>query len=1391
MKYKALLLLVLLTGLLAAENITPGMLLFKTSAPLDQIKSGRTGLAVFDSYLDALGTYQIKPLKAMPGNRWFSAHVSSDPDWQAVKSGSLSFPGIDHIQPNYLNEFHIAPNDPLYTQQFHYVTNTPQAWNMTTGSQTVLVGIVDSGVLADHADLTANIYINPNEIPDDGIDNDGNGYIDDWRGWDFADAPELINSAIGDYVDRDNDPTDENFHGTHVAGIVGAVGNNGIGIAGVAWNVKILPIRAGFRTTGGEGYLQDDDAAAAVIYAADMGCNVVNMSWGDANYSPIIGDACQYAYDMGVTLVASAGNNPGPYLSYPAKLSTVISVGAVNKTRNLAGFSSWGVDMDLVAPGEAVLSTYKLESDQLYFEQSGTSMSSPFVVGAVALLLSLHPGLTPEEVRTRLCNSTTDLGPVGFDPQYGHGLLNVQALLESVSPPLVSISYPYEQAGVSASVPIIGTIQAEDFFRYSVMFTNKQVPTILDWLDVTNHTNNPVYHTQPVNNATIAQFYIPELFPEGNYSIRIQYETRNGRKYNTYRNVLYDCSLPELREETLAPHFRYDGQNIRYYATAIFNEDVRSELRITASDGSTHLCHSALLDSLQVWALPQDLPQGPIDIVIRATNSSNLTFVSATIPNFLNIAYESVPNYGFIGQNIGQARVPLSKMHDYNGDGTPEYIAMNLPTSGIGNALVYQPEAGGHVVKHDFQDNFWLLDSGNTNAIGQEMLILRGDTAELYDTQTTHTYPNLNIWSDTAISGGTLSDYNGDGVDDILLVKNLTAERVVQAYRRISDSEIEAKNTLHNTTPTSVRNTFVPTIIVKNFDNDTYRDILTADTDGDLMMFEIRNDNVVDQTWTYRMPVTNTYSLTSGDYDGDNRQEFFVGGYVTDILNPHLNFWFLQGFKSTGNNAYASMGNLTINNVQSQNSIQSFDLDNDGKDEIILALSPNLYVLKYVDGNFKPIFYGNSFRSYQCLAYRDANDRTYFLTNYQVDPDSIVAREWTTDDPFTGPQTPANLFAKALDHQTISLTWIANGADSYRLYRMDEENNLIIYDGIIAPEYIDTDVLVGKTYRYAVAAVHSSYSPPESHPCLWVSATPNYAPVLQEIRMIGPLELRMTYDQRLADSVLNPGCYEVDNGIGTPVSVNNIAGQNGLLLRFATPFQASASPYTIMLKNFTGLTGVGPLETEHIFEYEEDTQAPGIVSAAVSADRKSVDILMSEPISADNPNPLHLLNYQLFSPPSDPDNAIVSVAHDSDHLVLTFRHQLRFSNQAYQVSIFNIADLCGNVISQQYNTARLYPGEITDLKKIVTYPNPVKTAKDSWCAFINFPNGKQGNIRIFNSAGDLVYKSVIGPFDSSLNNVSWRWALTNNDSKKVASGVYFWVIEMDGESARGKIAVIR
>lgn len=1370
-----------------AQEITPRQMIIKTSQAIS-IRGDRTGLTDFDTFLNRLGAFNLRPLRGMPSERYYLVDLGEELDWQNLDPSQYSFGGIEYIQPNRLNKLHLNPNDPLFPLQQHHLCAVQEAWNYTTGSPLIVVGVIDSGVLREHPDLAANMYINPNEV-EDGTDSDGNGYIDDWCGWDFADAPEMADQALGDFLDPDNDPTDENFHGTHVSGIIGAVGNNTQGIAGVCWNIRIMPLRAGFRTTQGSGYLQDDDAAAAIVYAADNGCHVINMSWGDPNYSPIIADACNYAYNKGVTLVASAGNDPGPILSYPAKLSSVISVGAVNKYKNLAGFSSYGTDLDLVAPGEQILSTYKNNPDELYMEMSGTSMSAPYVTGSIALLLSLQPGLSPQEVRARLLSSTEDIGTLGFDQFFGHGLLNTQRLLENLNPPIVNVTYPYDQLGVTEAFDIMGTVYGVDFFRYSVMYTTKSAPTALDWYDVASHTNQPQFYYQPVQNGVIASFNLMNDFPEGQYLIRIIYENSSGKKYHHNFTVRYDCSAPTLVTESLFGFKRYDKQNLRYYVSAKFSEAVHSELKIVASDGSVYHSHSAIMDSLQVWALSPTIAEGNIDISIYATNISNLVYQSETIPAFMNIQYEMVPAHGYVSTPVGAARVPLPRTFDFDGNGIKEYVSMDLPTTGYGNVSIMEPSPVGHIQTHTFNANFWPLDLGNTTGTEQEFLYLSADTAMLMKAKPQSVYPDTVVWSDTSISGGVIADFTGDGNKDLLMVKNLTNARVIQTYARNSSGVMVARNILTNNTPTSLRNTFVPTILVENLDNDAYPDIVTADTDGDLMIFEVYNNSNQNMTWTKRLPVGNTYYLCAGDFDGNGRKDFMAGGYFRDILNPDMNFWYFEAFKSQSDDSYTSMGNIMFNDILSQNAISAIDLDDDGKDEIVLAISPNLYVLKYVDGAFVPQWYGESFRTYQIASWRDADNKAYFLTNAKAQPDTVIAVQWTADIPFNGPATPTNFIATAMSANSVKLSWIDSGASYYRIYRKDENDSIIIFEDITGTEYTDTGLIAGKPYQYSIVAIDMSYTPSESIPSLWYSAIPNSPPLILSLSMVTASELRIIFDQRMPSSNLNPGLYQVDHQMGNPYTVNYIQDQHGFQLRFRDAFPVIDSSFVLTFKNVKGMTGVAATINSYSFEYIPDNDPPRVLSTNVMSDHKRVEIIFSEALHELSAGILS--NYTLQSPSNDRDNSLVSLIVDADKVTLKLNEKLKYANQPYYIVVNGISDLAGNPISANHNIARFGISDIKDLSKVVTFPNPVRSREQQSIAFLNFPPNKKGSIQIYNSAADLVYQGSIGPFTPENNNITWRWNLKNNDNQSVSSGVYFYVIEMDGEHKRGKIALIR
>ena len=1389
------LLLFLCLGIFVFAEITPGQLIFKTTIPVE-IKGTQTGLSAFDNFLSQKGVTQIKPIKGMHQPTYYLASVSEVPPAEVLEQ--LSFPGIQYVQPNYLRKLHSTPNDPLYGQQYHYISSIPAAWNYTVGSNYVKIGIVDSGMLIHHPDLWQNLAINTKEIPDNGIDDDHNGYIDDWCGWDFTDAPEMAGNALGDFLDQDNDVEDENFHGTHVSGIAGAVGNNGIGVVGVCWNVGILPIRAGFRTLDNQGFLQDDDVSAAIIYATDNGCNVINMSWGDPNYSAIIADACEYAYNKGVVLVASAGNDAGPGLSYPAKLSTVISVGSINIAKQLSTFSSYGDDLDLVALGERVLSTYKLTTDEQYFYMDGTSMSAAFVTGAVALLLSLHPGLSPAEVKARLISATDDLAPVGFDIRTGHGLLNVKKLLDNLDPPFLEITSPQDQLGISGSVPIIGSVYGSDFANYTVAYKKEKDQNDTNWKDVTEHIETLTKYSQPVHNDTLAIFYIPNNFPEGKYLLRLQYEKtlHNMNRYNIYRTVIVDRTPPVLRTETISYFTRWTKLNLEYYIAANFDEMVNAQLRITASDGLIYNVYSSLADSIQIWKLPSSIPEGMIDVQFIATNIAGLTFVSDIFTNFLNIHYYLISQYGYTKEIIGPPQKPLLRKRDYNGNGIAEYIAMEIQASGYGSVKAFEPHPGGHIVTNDFGDSFWPVDIGSTYTTGSksELLLLRGENAEMWLTPIGGNYPSncndsLVIALDTGIAGGVMADYDNDGKTEILLVKNLPAERVIQAYKRVSSGALAPRNTISNPTSTYSRNNFVPTIIVDNFDGDNYPDILCADTDGDVMIFEIINATQHQLCWTTRLPIGNTYSLTAGDFNGDGHKDFFVAGYVTDIVNQNLNFWLGEGFRNIGNNNYTSMGSIMFNEVSSMNSITSDDLDQDGCDEVILAITPNLYVLKYINGKFVPIFYDVSSNNYQVSTWEDENGIIRILGNVKTVGDNPALAEWTPEEPFTGPPTPANLTVKPLNESSIKVSWTSTGAPEYALYRKDEEGNVTrnILTGVTS--FTDTNLQQGKVYKYAIASCDPSYTPSESNRGPWIEGIPLPKPELVQITFAGQKELRLFFNQEMPGAIINPACYYVSNGMGNPISANSISANSGVQLRFRNNFPAIDSLFVLELRNIYGISGVEPETPFYYFAYIEDIIPPEITGVKVLPSKQEITIQFSEEISSSSA--LYPANYNLHCPKNDPDNKIVSVSHSVDTVTIKFAEKLKFSNYAYYLEVNNITDLAGNLISPQGNLVRFSIQNLDNLENLNVYPNPVTSKHSPQVTFINFPVNKKGKIAIYSSSGQLVFQDDIGPFSVENNNITYTWNLRNNNQRPVSSGIYFYVVEMGGKIKRGKLAIIK
>ncbi len=336
-----------------------------------------------------------------------------------VQAALAKNPKIEFVEKDFIAQAVGSANDPYYSSEWHLaMIQAPGAWDVTTGTASTVIAVLDSGANYSHPDLQGKLLA---------------GY---------------------DFVNGDSDPSDDNGHGTGVAGTAGAASNNSTGVASVAWACPVMPLKV-LDAAGSGSY---SNIAKAINYAADNGARVINLSLGAPSSSLTLQNAVDYAWNKGVVIIAAAGNSGNNTPFYPAACNNVIAVSATNSSDVMTSWSNYGSYVDVSAPGESILTTWG--SDYSYV--SGTSFSSPVVAATVALMISIQPKLTNSQTADLLQKNVDDLGAAGYDVYYGYGRVNaaravyaaVNAISADTTAPIVTIGSPADGAIVSGTVGI-------------------------------------------------------------------------------------------------------------------------------------------------------------------------------------------------------------------------------------------------------------------------------------------------------------------------------------------------------------------------------------------------------------------------------------------------------------------------------------------------------------------------------------------------------------------------------------------------------------------------------------------------------------------------------------------------------------------------------------------------------------------------------------------------------------------------------------------------------------------------------------------------------------------------------------------------------------------------
>ncbi|MEP0861880.1 MAG: S8 family serine peptidase [Ignavibacterium sp.] len=1330
----------------------------------------------------------------------------------------MNDPEIEYIQEARTYQIDALPNDSLVSQQWALdKIKAFDAWEITQGADTVLLAVIDTGIEYFHPDLENKIYLNPGEIgmtqpgdpcwsgfPEDkrfnNCDDDGNGFIDDFRGWDFVDRAGFpTDTTGGDFVGWDNNPYDpikglNGNHGTFVAGIIGAQANNFSGIAGAAPKIKILNLRAFENGGGGE----EDDVAAAILYAVKMKCKVINMSFGDYSFSYVLRDVIAYAYSQNTVLVASSGNRNINTPHYPSGYSEVISVGNSTIQDYVASNSTWGPTLDLVAPGTSILST---DMNGGYFEASGTSASAPFVSATAALILSIR-SFNNEEVKQIIKSTTDDIGETGWDLRSGAGRLNMYKALRVLAPSSIKFHFPkMDYTTNNDTIPVVATILSASFVDYKLQIGEGYEPN--SW---TTLIEKGVYQ---VSNSEIYRISAADL-DEGTYSIRLMINQNNDRTLEERIIIHIVRSPPKVVEIGVGSLYYGDRPTIagEFYTDQLcimklyYRELGSLNFNFISLDGFN--TNNQFVKQVHYGFIPKDLvtPNQYYEVYFEAENLAGLKTVvvdSLNNNNYFILKTENIPNLNSYSEM--PFSLPVGNLYD-----KPVSFLSDNYDEIIFQILYESPDAYFGLYKLMNQD-FVKIDSvlgkfprafGDFNNNGRKDFI-------------SYKLPDVIIDEQVSKNSFTLSEkYKGTALDNVVFVDDLDYDGIFEiiSQKNFNSFEIREINqdltvdttaftlyksyfdTLDSDKLFSENNYVYNNLLVVDSDNDNIKEIWFVDADGDLISYKILGKNNIhkgDSLRTVGLRTNKNNIFSAGDYNGDGIKDFAIL-YNTNSIAPtfllliitfidHQPQIILQKVFLDQSSEY--IGGVSFSNVYQ--SIKFVDVDNDQLDELVLSIYPSVYIFDFTFESDQIIFYKEGANNFRIFS-GDLNQNSVKEIGLTIN-DRIRFYEFSEQ---LSPSIPGLFTGFSIDSSLIKLQW-SGLAERFYIYKGNHPDSLILIDSLIfEPSYIDNSIELNKTYYYGVRAYDPTKPIPLSgmsniievyahKPAFPVNAVSNSS-----------RSVIVTFSEKMKNTIDNLQSFNVI-GLGYPnsISANN---QYSYFLTFNSELPGGLNKLIINgLRDYYN----SPIEPDTldfvvtILPQEEEF----FVTGSTIINPYQVEIKFNLPV--DENSALNKNNY-IFSPPNNINN--ISVNDSSVTLDLLGGKPVGSIGKEYVLQIKNLksSTLSGNIpIKSGAGSYIVLTGNAQDLSDVFVYPNPAKVGDGiSRITFANLTS--RVKINILTLTGKPIKEIII-----TTDNGGVEYDLTDEKGEKLPSGIYIYrIVSLDEnrneqQEIFGKFAVIR